>query len=253
MTQVEYIIKIAQSFLGSLENSSQHKEIIKLYNEARDPSAYIMTVSDPWCAAFVVAVFQKAGYADLVPCFASCDQMVTWFQKHGQLVSWKESPHVGDLVFYNWNNDNVMDHVGIVTKNQFGNLTIIEGNCSDTVKYRNIYYTNAVIKCYGRPKYDSRLTVKEATINPIPATPWQALPEDDRREIDRWPLLYEGSNGVWVKVLQVFLRFIAADEVEVDGEFGPITKDAVMSWQQCMCLEVDGIVGRDTWSSFFTE
>ncbi len=251
MTQVEYVIKIAQSFLGSLENSEAHKEIISLYNKARDPSAYIMTMADPWCAAFVVAVFEKAGCSDLIPCYASCNKMMEWFKERDQLISWKQSPYVGDLIFYNWNDDDTLDHVGIVVKNQFGNLTVIEGNCSDTVKYRNIHYTNAVIKCYGRPKYNSQLTVKEPSVNPVPARPYESLSELDRREVNRWPLLYEGSKGIWVKLLQFLLTVVAADELEVDGDFGPITKESVMSWQQCLCLEVDGIVGRDTWASFF--
>jgi len=54
--------------------------------------------------------------------------------------------------------------------------------------------------------------------------------------------LKKGSKGELVKTLQSFLK------IEVDGDFGDKTEEAVKKWQKEHGLEVDGIVGPITWS-----
>ena len=77
MSRIDSIIETARSYLGTAEGSAEHKEIIDLYNKARYSDAYQMTMSDPWCCAFVVAVFEKCGMADIIPGYAACDQMIS--------------------------------------------------------------------------------------------------------------------------------------------------------------------------------
>ena len=81
MSRIDSIIATAKDYLGTKEGDSRHKEIIDLYNDARYSDAYKMTMNDPWCCAFVVAVFQKCGMADIIPCYAACDQMISIFSK----------------------------------------------------------------------------------------------------------------------------------------------------------------------------
>ena len=57
-----------------------------------------------------------------------------------------------------------------------------------------------------------------------------------------------GSEGVYVKILQVFLNYYNSADLEVDGEFGPATKKALTDYQTKHKLEVDGIAGRETWT-----
>ncbi len=57
------------------------------------------------------------------------------------------------------------------------------------------------------------------------------------------------SDG-WVEYLQVQLNHHLGIKLEVDGNFGPATHKAVITFQQKLKLEkVDGIVGNETWSA----
>ena len=156
MSRIDSIIETARSYLGTTEGSAKHKEIIDLYNKARYSDAYQMTMNDPWCCAFVVAVFEKCGMADIIPCYAACDQMISIFTKWGRYYSRRvRSVRPGDIIFYNWNGDLSSDHVGIVVQNRFGELSVIEGNKSDTVAYRSIKSLDSCVLGYGVPNYEA--------------------------------------------------------------------------------------------------
>jgi peptidoglycan hydrolase-like protein with peptidoglycan-binding domain len=62
------------------------------------------------------------------------------------------------------------------------------------------------------------------------------------------PTLQQGSSGSAVGHLQCLLRNVwGYANVAVDGQFGPITRSAVVTHQQDCHIGVDGIVGPDTW------
>ena len=62
------------------------------------------------------------------------------------------------------------------------------------------------------------------------------------------PTLSFGSTDEDVKYLQNVLNLtVAANSLVFDGEFGQKTKEAVMAFQKENDLDVDGIVGTDTW------
>jgi lysozyme family protein len=63
-----------------------------------------------------------------------------------------------------------------------------------------------------------------------------------------WPLVRRGDRDHPVRTLQDLLRE-AGYTVAVDGIFGPLTDQAVRSFQQAKQLSVDGIVGPQTWSA----
>lgn len=53
-----------------------------------------------------------------------------------------------------------------------------------------------------------------------------------------------------VERLQFMLNFVkGADDLDVDGIFGPNTEAAVRDFQQNENLSVDGIVGKQTWTA----
>jgi peptidoglycan hydrolase-like protein with peptidoglycan-binding domain len=61
--------------------------------------------------------------------------------------------------------------------------------------------------------------------------------------------LRNNSKGTQVKVLQWLLNTNGYDVGEVDGIFGKKTIAAVKAFQTAKGLDVDGIVGKDTWSA----
>lgn len=69
-----------------------------------------------------------------------------------------------------------------------------------------------------------------------------------------WPQLIievqQGSNGDAVRAVQsqIHGRGDGANQIAVDGIFGPITNGAVRAFQTLLGLSVDGIVGPQTWN-----
>ena len=69
-----------------------------------------------------------------------------------------------------------------------------------------------------------------------------------------WPQLIiqvqQGSHGDAVRAVQsqIHSRGDGANEIAVDGIFGPGTNDAVRAFQTLLGLSVDGIVGQQTWN-----
>ncbi|MFO0594663.1 MAG: peptidoglycan-binding protein [Myxococcaceae bacterium] len=57
------------------------------------------------------------------------------------------------------------------------------------------------------------------------------------------------SSGGSVRELQQALADAGFDPGPVDGDFGPMTRAAVIAFQQANGLEVDGIVGPQTWGA----
>lgn len=248
MSGINSIIETAKSYLGTTEGSNNHREIIDLYNKARYSDAYQMTMQDPWCCAFVVAVFEQCGMRDIIPCYAACDQMISVFTKWGRYFSRSvRCVRPGDIIFYDWNGDLSSDHVGIVIQNRFGDLSVIEGNKSDSVAYRNISITSSQILGFGVPNYDaSDGSSGESRID--------STSEDlDALYIKSLPILKYGKNNVYVKILQVLLNYYEKDNLEVDGQYGVLSKKAVADYQMKYKLEVDGIVGTETWTHLLTK
>ena len=242
MSSVDSIISVAKSYIGISEGSSKHKEVIDLYNKGRYSDAYQMTLSDPWCCAFVVACFVKCGASDIIPGVAYCDGMINYFKQWGRWKGRFDTVKVGDIIFYDWNGDGSSDHVGIVIQNQFGDLSVIEGNKSDTVGYRKISINSAQIVGYGVPNYEAsgmNDSQEESTI-------LVGLTDDEY--IKTLPIIKMGDKNVYVKIMQLLLNYYVGSRLDIDGDFGPRTKSAVATYQMANHLEVDGIVGPETWA-----
>jgi peptidoglycan hydrolase-like protein with peptidoglycan-binding domain len=67
-----------------------------------------------------------------------------------------------------------------------------------------------------------------------------------------WPLEQAGSIGEDVRTVQ-YLVTAQGHPTGVDGDFGPLTKAAVEAFQSSRGLDVDGIVGPQTWPQLIIE
>lgn len=64
-----------------------------------------------------------------------------------------------------------------------------------------------------------------------------------------FPLVRQGSRGVYVLIAQDDLNTLGFRTGGLDGIFGAQTRNAVISYQRSRGLSVDGIVGCNTWRS----
>ena len=70
--------------------------------------------------------------------------------------------------------------------------------------------------------------------------------------------LREGSTGIAVSALQYFISIIGQFSstipgLQIDGIFGPKTREAVEAAQTRFGLAVTGVVDRDTWQRLYDE
>ena len=71
--------------------------------------------------------------------------------------------------------------------------------------------------------------------------------EITEREMDEMDMIKSGSRGAQVRTLQRLLNAILKAGLDVDGDFGPATKTALVAYQSARGLEVDGICGPASW------
>lgn len=172
----EKVVKNVTMLKGVEEGSAEHKMIIDTFNKSKLCKRYKMTTHDSWCATTVSYAFIVAGMAgkpgsgklcEFVEC--SCGEMIALGKKQGVFEE-KDSyiPTTGDVIFYDWDDsgkgDNTgwPDHVGLVVKVNDGDITVIEGNKSDSVAERHIKVNAKYIRGFIAPKYSKYATTETA-------------------------------------------------------------------------------------------
>ncbi len=147
------LIQIARGEIGVTENppnSNNVKYNTYYYGHPVSGNAY------PWCCTFIMWLFRSE--PSLVKKTASCSELLRWCKSNNLIVT---QPQVGDLVFFNFNNPNVMaQHIGIVDKPKGAkDVYSIEGNTSEKGSQDNggavlrKHRTGKCIVAYARPKY----------------------------------------------------------------------------------------------------
>ncbi len=165
------VLDQAREWIGCNEAAGTHKQIIDLYNSHKPLArGYAVRYTDAWCATFVSAVAIKCGMTDIIPTECGCGQMIQLFRELGE---WDErdnrTPEPGDVIFYDWDDSGIgdntgwPDHVGFVERVNGGNIVVIEGNYSDSVKRRTLAVNGKYIRGYGVPKYDRAQEPEQAT------------------------------------------------------------------------------------------
>lgn len=168
-----------QAWIGLKESDGSHKKIIDIYNTIRPlPRGYWLSYYDAWCAGTVSAAAKACNATDIIPAECSCPYMITHAQKMG---IWVEAdnyvPMFGDIVMYDWqdtglgDNRGGADHVGVVEKVSGNDITIIEGNYSDSVKRRTLKVNGRYIRGYIVPKFDADSTIEDNPEKPTEPAP----------------------------------------------------------------------------------
>jgi hypothetical protein len=236
----------ATSYVGVKEGSSKHKYIVDTYNKIKPlPQGYKVTYKDSWCATFVSFCAAEAGLLDYIPAECSCNRQIALWKKLGR---WEEKdsyvPKIGDVLYYSWNDNGVgdctliSDHVGIVVSINGSNIKVIEGNYSDSVKYRIMPVNGKFIRGYGKPDFASKATGTSSSSSKESAFTMKLQ------------TLKSGDNGEQVKALQILLmgRGYSLPKYGADGDYGNETVQAVKAFQKAKKIPQDGIAGKDTFS-----
>ena len=158
------VVSIAMSYLGCKELDGSHKKIIDIYNNFIPiPVGYKVKYTDAWCATYVSAMGIIAGLQDIILRECSCSRMIELYKKAGRWIENDDyTPMIGDIIFYDWqdngvgDNVGIPDHVGIVVSVNGTTIKVIEGNISDSVGYRTIKVNGKFIRGYGIPNYTSK-------------------------------------------------------------------------------------------------
>jgi hypothetical protein len=114
-----------------------------------------------WCAVFVSWCANQCGYlkSGVLPQTAAAQGFLDWARSNKDKAvihhdtSYKPRP--GDIVMWDWNQNGIMDHVGIVVENTGGtSYRTVEGNALDSV--RSNAKTNDQYTYFVTPAYPSR-------------------------------------------------------------------------------------------------
>lgn len=103
-----------------------------------------------WCAIFVSWCANGSGIMNnTIPRFSLCTDGEKWYKDHNKWKNKSYIPQTGDIIFFDWNGDGHVQHVGIVEKVENDKVYTIEGNSKDEVRNKNYSLTNKSIYGYG--------------------------------------------------------------------------------------------------------
>lgn len=143
----------ANKFVGVVQGSAKHKQIINAYNtEVKPlPRGYRVKYWDNWCATFVSFVLKRCGVTtNVFEC--SAQRMKDRFKKCKCLLSDNTEGKKNDIIFFDWDGKGWTDHVGIIYKADKTYYYTIEGNKSKKVGKRKIAKKSDSISGVGRVK-----------------------------------------------------------------------------------------------------
>jgi uncharacterized protein (TIGR02594 family) len=216
---------------GSADNPkilAMNEYIARKYPEMRDYCNGYQHDETPWCGlteAFCMAV------AGIRPPFGPTDTdrwmwALAWWEeaKWGERLS---RPIEGCVVVMEREGGG---HVTTFEYEQDGYYYCRGGNQSDSVNLS---------------RYDPDTVVGLVWPKEAGEAPTDDIPVEDR------PMLEKGDDGPDVYDLQAMLNEQSRAGLEVDGDFGSATEDAVVAYQKSRNLEVDGIAGQETWQALY--
>lgn len=223
---------------GNWSKYSENPDVIKLLGWKPQ--------NEPWCDTFTDAGFcvnfglenaSEMTYQPIGKGSAACRTSAKFFKDNGAFFY---RPNVGDVIFFIANG--AINHQGIVTGVSGLSVTTVEGNSSDAVSRRVYSINDAKIAGYGRPKWS--VVADELTTEPTIEIP------SDSMATEKLPILRKGDVSECVRAAQFLLngRGASCGIYGADGDFGNMTREAVLAFQRRNNLDVDGVIGEQTWA-----
>jgi peptidoglycan hydrolase-like protein with peptidoglycan-binding domain len=232
------LIEVARKELGTIEGPKDNETKYGAFTRAN----FL-----PWCGSYVnwCAVQAKVKIPNTVSTVSGASafkKMKTWFDADNG-----SAPQPGDILYFDFPGDGVdrISHVGICVKdNGDGTVTTLEGNTSskkagsqrnggEVCEQVRAYKSNkkkvmVSIVGWGRPNYKGNEVTAKIPVQEKPAFPGKIKP---------------GDKNDGVKIVQKALGLIA------DGDYGPLTKKAVIKFQDNHDkLDSNGVIGPKTWA-----
>lgn len=254
---IEKLVQLAAAQLGYCEKDANanldgsgvgHKNWTK-YARDLDAIEYFNGGKNgfDWCATFVHWLFVQTFGKDLAQkmlccgarsAAAMCRYGRNYFRDAGRIYT---RPEVGDQAFFG--NESNLYHTGLVVGVSGDTVTVIEGNKGDRVQRCPYSISGGTIGFYGRPRWEL-VADEDAPIADDIDTPGGVQVCDVTL-----PVLKQGSSGGYVKTLQILLKAYGGYEIGADGVFGSYTDTVVRKYQRARGLAVDGVVGKQSWST----
>jgi hypothetical protein len=206
-------------------------------------------VQGPWCAMTVSRALVEGGFTtdgDTI----QIDGVATTTAKGWAYVPYvrdnfadaglfDDNPRPGDLVIFEFDGDNSPDHIGMVERVEAdGSVWTYEGNHQDRLEH--LRRSRNIIAGFCHPPY------RDSDVVPIGMAP--SLSAGTPAFPGYCSL---GSVGAATRQTQQRLKD-RGWTIDVDGEFGPGTDAIVRKYQANKGLEVDGVVGPQTWDSLWS-
>lgn len=205
-----------------------------------------------WCAFFVLWCAKQSDIPTSIICRSascgSCKTFVEWFQSNHRWKNSDYSPQYGDIIFFDWDEDSIADHVGIVKDCDGDTIYTIEGNTGGINGYTVMERDRKnYILGYGVPDYDlinkiNGFRAEKCTAYMLPdstsQTVWEIWQNDELivlcRDEDYYLVLYP---------FEYTGKFIAA-YVPIEAV---ILNGTVPSADEYYNLSVKGTVNSDTY------
>lgn len=252
LSQVGYLEKKSNSQLDDFKANAGSGNYTK-YARDMDKLGYFNynKQSVSWCAVFVhwcfVQAFGMANAQKMLYCGAKSSAAGCWlgadyFRKNNAFTL---KPEVGDQIFFGKKGDE--EHTGLVVDIKNNRVYTIEGNSNNAVRQNNYPLNSGYIAGYGRPNW--AVVATQAISKPSA--------EDKQKDTNKQGVctvycnvLSKGKSGKSVVALQGILiaNGFSCGKYGADGEFGNDTYLAVRRFQTAKKIDVDGIVGQQTWS-----
>jgi hypothetical protein len=206
-----------------------------------------------WCGSFVIWCANKAGVS--LPGGKATVYTPSGAAAFKKAKAWTDAadakPKAGDICYMDFPGDGVdrISHVGIVVKdNGDGTVTTIEGNTAGTTgDQRNGGMVLQKVRAYKKNKRGISVSVvgfgrpefkKPAKPKPEPVVDPAGFPGAP---------IHPGEVAEYIKTLQKALGLTGK---VVDGQYGPVTKKAVIAWQKAnprVANNTEGIITKKQW------